>query len=149
MVFLLNPTKAAKGRWTLGLLDLVDNPNYIVQSDDLVTVIKDKYPKAKIHYLVIPKEDIPSLKEVTYEHLPLLKHMEKVAKKVIGEPEERDRCYKIGYHAESSLYRLHLHVISDDMNSPFLKTKKHWNSFNTDFFLEAYSNVSYNVFIVQ
>ncbi|KAJ8935567.1 hypothetical protein NQ318_001561 [Aromia moschata] len=35
------------------------------------------------------------------------------------------------------MLRLHLHVISDDMNSVCLKTKKHWNSFNTEYFLDS------------
>jgi len=30
---------------------------------------------------------------------------------------------------------LHMHVISKDFDSEFLKTKKHWNSFTTAFFL--------------
>lgn len=31
--------------------------------------------------------------------------------------------------------QLHLHIISDDFCSPWLKTKKHWNSFTSAFFL--------------
>lgn len=33
--------------------------------------------------------------------------------------------------------QLHLHVISQDFNSQHLKNKKHWNSFNTEFFRDA------------
>ncbi|CAB4284802.1 unnamed protein product [Prunus armeniaca] len=33
--------------------------------------------------------------------------------------------------------QLHLHVISQDFNSTHLKNKKHWNSFNTDFFRDS------------
>lgn len=36
-----------------------------------------------------------------------------------------------------SLRQLHLHVISQDFDSSHLKNKKHWNSFNTPFFLDA------------
>ncbi|KAG5348329.1 APTX protein, partial [Acromyrmex charruanus] len=36
-----------------------------------------------------------------------------------------------------SMQRLHLHVISTDFNSPCLKTKYHWNSFTTPFFLHS------------
>lgn len=132
----IKPSK--KGHWSLGLLDCLDDPQYFVQSDDLVTVIKDKYPKAEVHYLVIPKENIANLKSVTYDHLPLLKHMQQVGKTLSAETFPT-KTFKIGYHAEPSMFRLHLHVISDDMNSSHLKTKKHWNSFNTDFFLDANS----------
>lgn len=33
--------------------------------------------------------------------------------------------------------QLHLHVISQDFDSAHLKNKKHWNSFNTDFFRDS------------
>lgn len=48
-------------------------------------------------------------------------------------------AFRIGYHAQPSLDQLHLHVISKDFDSEFLKTKKHFNSFTTDFFIEAQS----------
>lgn len=47
-----------------------------------------------------------------------------------------DSC-SIGYHAVPSMQRLHLHVISTDFVSPCLKTKYHWNSFTTPFFLHS------------
>jgi len=47
-----------------------------------------------------------------------------------------DSC-SIGFHARPSMQRLHLHVISTDFISPHLKTKDHWNSFTTPFFLHA------------
>lgn len=33
---------------------------------------------------------------------------------------------------------VHLHVISQDFDSPCLKNKKHWNSFTTDYFIESH-----------
>ncbi|KAI0283101.1 hypothetical protein BGY98DRAFT_1094043 [Russula aff. rugulosa BPL654] len=43
----------------------------------------------------------------------------------------------IGFHAIPSMEHLHLHVISSDLISPSLKTKRHYNTFNprTGFFL--------------
>ena len=43
--------------------------------------------------------------------------------------------FKMGFHARPRMQRLHLHVISTDFVSDSLKTKKHWNSFNTELFL--------------
>lgn len=123
--------------WAMGLLKTMEDPKHIVSSDDLVTVIKDVYPKAEFHYLILPKEDVSSLKGIKNDHLRLLNHMEATAKRLIKEERHECRTFKIGYHAEASMFRLHLHVISDDMNSPSVKTKKHWNSFNTDFFLNS------------
>ena len=36
-----------------------------------------------------------------------------------------------------SMAQVHMHVISQDFISPCLKTKKHWNSFNTPYFIDA------------
>lgn len=40
---------------------------------------------------------------------------------------------------------LHMHVISQDFKSECLKTKKHWNSFTTDFFQPV--NGEFSIFI--
>lgn len=72
---------------------------------------------------------------MTRNHLNLLNEMYGLALKVIELNGQRLDDFKIGYHAEPSMQQLHLHVISTDFNSTSLKTKKHWNSFNTDFFV--------------
>lgn len=73
--------------------------------------------------------------QVTKNHLKLLNEMYTMALKVIEMNGQSLDDFKIGYHAEPSMQQLHLHVISTDFNSPSLKTKKHWNSFNTKFFV--------------
>ena len=42
---------------------------------------------------------------------------------------------KVGIHAHPSMTHLHIHIISEDMHSPCLRHKKHYNSFNTSFFI--------------
>jgi len=42
---------------------------------------------------------------------------------------------KIGYHARPSLVPLHIHIISTDLESDKLKSRKHFNSFATSFFV--------------
>lgn len=67
----------------------------------------------------------------------MLREMEELAQNMI----EIEGCaldeFKIGYHAKPSMQRLHLHVISRDFHSSWLKTKKHWNSFNSSFLLSS------------
>lgn len=132
-----SPKKSNLGPWANGLLKSMENPELVVKRDDLVTVIKDAYPKAEFHYLILPKQNISSLKSINKENLHLLKYMDKIGKEIISEEKHNNKGFKMGYHAQPSMARLHLHVISNDMNSPCLKTKKHWNSFTTDFFLES------------
>ncbi|MBZ3879941.1 Aprataxin [Sciurus carolinensis] len=115
-----------------------DASNKKVYKDEQVVVIKDKYPKARHHWLVLPWASISSLKDVTREHLELLKHMHTVGEKVIADFAGSGKLrFRLGYHAIPSMSHVHLHVISQDFDSPCLKNKKHWNSFNTEYFLES------------
>ncbi|XP_043248604.1 aprataxin-like [Colletes gigas] len=128
-------TTPKKHHWATGLLVSMEDPDLKVKEDDKVVVIKDKYPKAQFHFLVLPKVNIPSLWHVKRENEDLLLHMAKVADDLTKEHKESE--FYIGYHAVPSMQRLHLHVISTDFNSPCLKTKYHWNSFTTPFFLHS------------
>ncbi|XP_041342337.1 aprataxin isoform X4 [Pyrgilauda ruficollis] len=109
-----------------------------VYKDEKTVVIKDKYPKARYHWLILPWDPISSLKSVTRDHLELLEHMHAIGQKMIEQCPARESLeFRMGYHAIPSMSQLHLHVISQDFDSPALKTKKHWNSFTTDYFLNS------------
>ena len=43
---------------------------------------------------------------------------------------------KVGLHSNPSMSHCHIHVLSRDMSSGCLKHKKHYNSFNTEFFVD-------------
>ncbi|XP_068089822.1 aprataxin [Hyperolius riggenbachi] len=127
-----------KGHWSQGLKVTMQDPEFQVFKDDKVVVIKDKYPKARYHWLVLPWQSIPSLKAVRSEHLELLQHMHAVGEKITQQHSSLSRAkFRFGYHAIPSMSHIHLHIISQEFNSPYLKTKKHWNSFTTDYFLDS------------
>lgn len=44
-------------------------------------------------------------------------------------------CGFIIYSFSYTKRQIHLHIISDDMQSPNIKNKRHWNTFNTEFFV--------------
>ncbi|XP_046520669.1 aprataxin isoform X2 [Equus quagga] len=130
--------KESLGHWSQGLRISMQDPKMQVYKDEQVVVIKDKYPKARHHWLVLPWASLSSLKAVTREHLELLKHMHAVGEEVIAEFAGSSKLrFRLGYHAIPSMSHVHLHVISQDFDSPCLKNKKHWNSFNTEYFLES------------
>ncbi|XP_009480140.2 aprataxin isoform X1 [Pelecanus crispus] len=126
------------GHWSQGLKSSMQDPKMQVYKDEKTVVIKDKYPKARYHWLILPWDPISSLKSVSRDHLELLEHMHAVGQKMIEQCPARESLeFRLGYHAIPSMSQLHLHVISQDFDSPALKTKKHWNSFTTDYFLNS------------
>lgn len=121
------------------------NSTLVLYSDDQCVIIRDKYPKAKIHLLCIARD--LSLREpldIKPRHISILKHMKKVSIDFIDDfvdglcdEDVKKHRIQMGFHAVPSLKQLHLHIISTDFDSPCLKTRKHWISFtNKDFFLE-------------
>ncbi|THH04460.1 hypothetical protein EW145_g5507 [Phellinidium pouzarii] len=125
---------------------------YFEHSEHTVTVF-DKFPKAHFHFLVLPRvqsegplnaANLTSLKTLLNspevgkkEALALLKRMKKDAEHVRDLVVEEMHNYfgfewgvNIGFHAVQSMDHLHLHVISDDLTTPGMKTKKHYNSFH-------------------
>ncbi len=131
--------RPSASHWSMKLTESMGNPDMVVHSDELTVTIKDGYPKAKHHYLVLPKEDIPSLRHINRTHIPLVKRMMENGRTLAKKLTEKDGTleFRHGYHASPSMARLHMHIISQDFVSPCLKNKKHWNSFTTEFFVEA------------
>lgn len=141
--------------WANGLLQTMKEPKSIVIKTSKLVAIKDKFSKAKHHYLICPYEDIDDISELRKEHVELVEEMYGLALQVIESQNQLLKNFKIGFHAipsmsrsvlssqsvsrffsyaiSSFVFRLHLHVVSMDFCSPCLKKKNHWNSFNTDF----------------
>ncbi len=67
-------------------------------------VIKDKYPKARYHWLVLPWDSISSLKALRSEHVELLKHMQRVGDQMLQQcPDAHKLSFRLGYHAIPSM----------------------------------------------
>lgn len=128
-----NKKTSSTSHWNFGLLQSMNNPELKVLEKSDHVVIKDKYPKAEHHFLILPLERIQNCASLKAEHVPLLKNMVETAWELADKyPKSR---FRLGFHAIPSMSQVHLHVISQDFNSDKLKTKKHWNSFTTDYFI--------------
>ncbi|KAL8517214.1 hypothetical protein ACS0TY_015445 [Phlomoides rotata] len=130
--------------WTQALHNIAMHPdnhnNIVLEVSDDVVVINDAYPKAQKHLLVIARvEGLDSIADVRLEQISLLKKMHDVGMKWAEKflHENKSLLFRLGYHSVPSMRQLHLHVISQDFDSSHLKNKKHWNSFNTPFFLDS------------
>ena len=126
-----------RSHWSQGLLSSMNDPEYLLHSTADFVIIRDKYPKSKHHFLVIPKKPINKIDDLVKEDVNLLGNMEAEARIFVSKYSESE--FLLGYHSQPSMSQLHLHVISSDFVSDCLKHKKHWNSFNTDFFLSSQS----------
>ncbi|KAK3147550.1 hypothetical protein QOZ80_3BG0283800 [Eleusine coracana subsp. coracana] len=139
-------TSKSWGTWAQSLYELAMHPDKYKNSDSILevsdefVVLKDLYPKAKKHVLVISRTNgLDSLADVKKEHLPLLRKMHSAGVKWAQKFLEEDMSleFRLGYHSVPSMRQLHLHIVSQDFDSASLKNKKHWNSFTTSFFRDS------------
>ena len=83
--------------------------------DDLLFAIDDINPRAPVHLLVIPKEHIPSLPDLTEAQAPLLFHMVQVANKIAAEKGIAESGYRVGINVGREggqiIMHLHMHVL--------------------------------------
>lgn len=137
----LNENVDYRDQWQW-LIQSMDDHSWFVDCDDRVALVKEKMPKARFHYLVIPRKNIIGLADLTDENIPLVNHMYDYAKKVNSYPDHENVTFKIGFCAQPTTLpynqkklRLQLHVVSDDMESEYLMLKKHWNEIHSKLFL--------------
>ncbi len=91
-------------------------PSDIVYEDEQIIVIKDINPKAKIHLLIIPKKEIPTINDLEEEDRDLIANMFFVAKKLA-----KDLWVEEGYQLHFNVWpkwgqevnHIHLHFLSD------------------------------------
>lgn len=124
----------------LALANAVKDEKLRVREDKDTVIIRDAFPKARHHFLVLPKPLVTrgprSFKQEDSRLVEgLLRAGEDLAEKITTKnPEVK---FRFGFHAIPSMGHLHMHVISQDFDSQSLRNKKHWNSFTTEFFLDA------------
>src|SRR5438105_937550 len=86
-----------------------------VFEDETVFALNDINPRAPTHILLIPKEHIPSARELTEGHGALLAHLFTTAAAVAREAGLGDRGYRltfnVGDEGGQTIYHLHLHLL--------------------------------------
>lgn len=115
--------------------------DYIIATDELL-VIQDGYPKANIHWLILPRVMIEHIDYLKSEHIPLLKSMKNIipqlvekASKIYDVKKYGPFQYLVGFHAIPSMKLMHLHFISSDLNGEKMIKPEHWISFTSDFLI--------------
>lgn len=87
-------------------------PSKTLYEDEDVIVFHDIRPLAKVHFLIVPKEHIETLKDCTAEHQALLGKMMLLASKLAAE--QGLIGYKtqmnVGREGGQEVFHIHLHV---------------------------------------
>jgi len=98
-------------------------PATILYQDDKAIAFRDIHPQAPTHFLVIPKQHVPSMAELTSEHKDLTAHLisigHEVAKREGLATVEKGYRLVINYGREGGqeVPHVHLHVIGGRMLS--------------------------------
>lgn len=85
-----------------------------VFENERILAIKDKFPIAPVHLLIMPKKEIASLQKLQKEDLALLGEIAQVAQKLAEEFKVADSyrlLTNIGREAGQSIFHLHFHLI--------------------------------------
>lgn len=142
--------------WTNALYDILscvetntdDNNVIVIHKNQKFVCTYDKFPKAKHHLLLMCRNypanpsclrNVMSLNDLTKDHLEELREFHQFGRSIAAAicGDDKSTSFKLGYHAIPSLHPLHLHIISSDLDSPCVTTRKHITSFASMFFVTA------------
>lgn len=85
-----------------------------VFENERILAIKDRYPAAPVHILIMPKKEIPNLQALQPEDLPLISEIILVAQKLAKEFEIEDGYRFLTNNGEESgqtIFHLHFHLL--------------------------------------
>lgn len=90
-------------------------PADIIYEDDEIIALNDINPVAPVHFLVIPRKTLPSLREAEQEDTDLLGRMLLKAKEIAKQRGLAETGYRLAINAGPAggqeVFQLHIHVI--------------------------------------
>lgn len=90
-------------------------PSRIVYEDDSILAFHDIDPKAPVHVLVIPKQHISSINEVTQENSQVIAHIFATMPRIAQQLGVKDSGYRVvvncGKDAGQAVNHLHYHLL--------------------------------------
>jgi histidine triad (HIT) family protein len=87
----------------------------MAHQDESVFAVRDINPRAPEHLLIVPREHIPSARELTPAHGSLLAHMVEVANQLAAGLGLSQRGYRlafnVGEEGGQTIFHLHMHLL--------------------------------------
>lgn len=91
------------------------SPSTTVYRDEQVVAFLDIHPAAPVHVLIVPRQHIASINDLTCENETLISHMYTIAKGLAIENRISETGYRLiincGPDARQAVYHLHLHLL--------------------------------------
>lgn len=84
-------------------------PSNIVYETDNLIVFPDINPSADTHFLIVPKEHIPTVSNLTSEHVKLLTEIYQTANKLVQDNNLQNSAYKIVVNGGKAQHVPHIH----------------------------------------
>jgi histidine triad (HIT) family protein len=85
-----------------------------VFENERILAIKDRYPAAPVHILIMPKKEIPNLQALQPEDFPLISEIISVVQQLVKEFEIEDGYRFLtnsGEEAGQTIFHLHFHLL--------------------------------------
>ena len=90
-------------------------PADIIYEDSEMIAFNDIKPQAPVHFLVVPKKEIPTLNDIKEEDGPLIGRMFCVAKNIAKEMGVDSKGYRAVFNCNEdggqTVFHIHLHII--------------------------------------
>ena len=90
-------------------------PSDVIYTDDKVIAFRDISPMAPVHLLIIPREHIASLNDITEQQTALVGHMVQVAKQLAKQQGIATKGYRVvinsGPQGGQVVQHLHMHLL--------------------------------------
>jgi histidine triad (HIT) family protein len=90
-------------------------PANIIYEDELVFAFDDINPQAPIHKLIVPRQEIATINDLTLENLHVIGHMLGVAKNLARQFNIQAKGYRLVFncneHGGQTVDHIHLHLL--------------------------------------
>lgn len=93
--------------WSYGLIEAIKDSQKIIFRSDTLVCIKDSFPKARHHYLIIPEErtDLDNIYDLRKEDIDVVQDMELMGINSIELVGNKIENFRMGFHIQPSMKR--------------------------------------------
>jgi histidine triad (HIT) family protein len=102
-------------------------PSKQVYKDELVTAFWDIDPKRKVHILIVPNKEIPTVNDVSAEDERTLGRMFIAAKQIASDLGIAESGYRlivnVNEHGGQEVYHIHMHLLGGERVGPMVANK--------------------------